>query len=310
MDELQLLSLINSFFTQRRNEIEKGIGDDCAVIKIGNDNFLFTVDSMVEEIHFRKEWLSPEEIGIRAMAINLSDIAAMGGEPLYALIALEMGQFNSNEIKEVMKGIASYAEQFHCDVIGGNISSSKEFSLTVTLIGKAKKPVYRSGAKGNELICVTGTIGDAALGVELLKKGEKTNSHSVQKFISPYPRIKEGQIIAQFASSMIDISDGLLLDLWRILNASSIGGKIFPEKIPRSEEFVSQKVDMQNPIYWGGEDYELLFTINEENFQKLLEEYKFDIPVTPIGETIKEKGLFLEINGEKRNIAPSGWIHK
>ncbi len=315
MDELKLIEFIAGKFKSTRPEITKGIGDDCAVLKIGETNFVVTVDSMVEDVHFKMEWFTPEQLGMRSMAINLSDIAAMGGTPEYGLLALNMGRYDSDQLKGLLEGIDRYAREFGVDIIGGNISSSRELVITVTLIGSTSNPVMRSGAREGDLVMVTGTIGDAAAGLyKLLNNQVDPDDPLINRFLTPTPRIDEGQIISRFATSMIDISDGLQIDLWRILSASRKGATIEVEKIPRSDallSFLNEHPEAEERILWGGEDYELLFTIPPEALEPLKASWKFETQLSNIGYIEGEQGLVVKSNGEETRItSPSGWIHQ
>ena len=315
MDELKLIKYIASIFPQSP-DVDTGIGDDTAIIKINATNYLLTVDTMVENIHFKKEWLTPEEVGFRSAAINLSDIASMGGEPLYSLIAINMGKWKSEEIKEIFTGIKKSSEKYKYEVIGGNISSSSDLSITITMIGKAIRPVKRTGARDKDLIVVTGTIGDAALGMQFLMKNITPSEEEkifVEKLKNPIPRIKEGKIISKYANSMIDISDGLLLDLSRILEQSGRGAVLEEKNIPRKKifmEIIHRHNFETNRVLWGGEDYELLFTISEDSYNNLIKKWNFSTPLSVIGKITKEEGLYIQTEKGKKKIQPSGWIHK
>ena len=273
------------------------------------------MDSLVEDVHFKKEWFSIYRLGIKSMAVNLSDIAAMGGTPQFALLALNTGKLSLEETKELLEGINYEAKKYSVDIIGGNISSSREIGITITLLGKAKKPILRSGARPGDLVVVTGTIGDASAGLYKLSKGAKNQEDQlIRKFISPEPKIEEGKLIARFATSMIDISDGLQLDLWRIKEASKTGVLLEVDSIPRSNDFLKfleEEPAAKEKVFWGGEDYELLFTIPEYGFKELLKIWKFKTTLTVIGEIISGNSFLIYHHGKKQEInSPSGWIHK
>ncbi len=315
MDELKLIKLISEKFSNsKHSEVLKGIGDDCAIIKIENSTFLLTVDSLVENIHFKKEWLNPHQLGIRAMAINLSDIAAMGGTPLFALLAITTGLYEYDEIQAIMEGIDWASNQYDVDIIGGNISSSQQLNLTITLIGKATNPIMRRGAKPGDVIMVTGTIGDASAGLNQLLQGKKNIASLIEKFINPIPRIKEGILISNYATSMIDISDGLQLDLWRLTKSSRVGAVIDVNAIPRSNDFlkfIKHFPTEKEKVFWGGEDYELLFTIPRASVEYLINKWQFNTQLTIIGEIISEESLFIKENNKISMVPnPSGWIHQ
>ncbi len=313
MDELKLIKEIEKLFPAQKAKI--GIGDDAAVIEAGDNFLLLTVDTIVEDVHFKKKWLSPLQLGRRSLIINISDISAMGGVPIYGLVALNMGKFTDQEIEEFFRGIREQANISGIEIIGGNISSSDKFSAAITLIGESGKPVTRSGAKPGELIVITGNIGDAAAGVQILLNGIRSEKWEklVKAFTDPPVLTEEARKIGKFASSMIDISDGLLIDLWRITQLSGCGAIVEVENIPRSREFIdfSEKFpQLKNKIYWGGEDYQLLFTISPDRLKELKSEWNFQTTLTIIGKTVPEKELLIQDRNGTRVVHISGWIHK
>jgi len=318
MDEFSLLNLVHKNFKIKNKDVVSSIGDDTAVIDVGAKKLLFTVDSLVENIHFRRDWGAPIDWGIKAMAMNISDIAAMGGKPLYALIAWNKGNLTDIEIEGVVKGIKKISEKFSVDLVGGNISDSKEFSLNITLVGECDKPIYRAGAETGDLIVVTGDIGDAALGLKLLLDNNEIQINDfddiIKKQLRPVPRINEAIVISEYAHSMMDISDGVLLDLNRLLAESEKGAIIYTDKLPRSKSFLeflrNRKVNSDDSIFWGGEDYELLFTVSEEGYEKLLEKYNYGTKLTIIGVIKEKKGLFVDEKDRLTEVvSPVGWIH-
>ncbi|QSR88089.1 thiamine-phosphate kinase [Methylacidiphilum caldifontis] len=245
-----------------------GIGDDCAVVRAEKDNlyYLFKVDATLENVHFEPS--SPAElIGRKALARALSDIAAMGGDPLYVLVGIGI---NKNEkigkIKKIYEGINALAQSFGLLIIGGETTLSEQLFLVISIWGKTEgyKPILRSGATDGDSLFVTGVLG-----------GSFDCGHHLL-FI---PKIKEGKWLAQgqWATAMMDISDGLAKDLPRMARASAIGFEIDFDEVP-----VRKGYSIKNALT-DGEDYELLFSVAKEKEEKLLENWPFEIPLKKIG---------------------------
>lgn len=307
---------------QRSKNIKIGIGDDCAVITGSGRNMLFTTDILIENIHFDLKYFSPEILGEKAIAVNLSDIAAMGGAPLYILISLGIPVSTRVKfIEKLYEGFESMADKYSCSIIGGDISSSYSgLIINITIIGDVKKNAYtsRAGARIKDKIFLTGTVGDSAAGLELLKRGKKIKNKLTEKHLSPKPRLKEGKILAEETgvSSMIDISDGLFSDLKRICEESKCGAKIYMDKIPISRSLHQWEKPINNDIFdyalYGGEDYELLFTVGEKKIKNLQKRWqKMKIPITCIGEISSKKNSITLVypGGKEKPIFKTGYDH-
>jgi len=256
--------------------IVAGIGDDAAVLKSGKQFQLLCTDMLVEKVDFTFKTATPYEVGRKALAVNLSDIAAMGGTPEAALVALACPQ--NTKLKAIdgfYSGIKDLAKKFGISLIGGDLSKASSWMVTVTIIGKSdKKPILRSGARAGDLVCVTGTLGGSILG----------------KHLCFTPRVEEGKFIAKAgASSMIDVSDGLLQDLSHLLKESKVSADIDLGEVPVSKDAVRLfRRSKQKPIQHAvsdGEDFELLFTISLAKFTKVLNFWskRFKIPLSVIG---------------------------
>ncbi len=220
-----------------------GIGDDAAVTAMTRGMLLLTTtDMLAQGVHFDLAWHDPVSLGRKSLAVNLSDIAAMGGIPRYALLSLAIpAELDLEFIESFMSGFLEQADRFGVTLIGGDTSSSKSgFVISVTLLGEQypDKIAKRSGACHGDLICVSGTLGDSALGLDLLKAGG-CSGNAVKRHLDPVPRVELGSILAEkrVPSAMIDISDGLYADLGHILEASSAGAKICIDAIPLSADF-------------------------------------------------------------------------
>jgi len=293
-----------------------GIGDDAAAVEIeGRKLTLLTTDTLVEDVHFKWDYTSPFEVGWKSLAVNISDIAAMGGNPLYSLISLslpsKMGNFN---VEDLYKGLKKAASEYKINIVGGNIVHSPIFSITISLIGEVEKEniLLRSGAKKGDLIYVTGELGSSRAGLECLrnlnlKVDLEIKKSLVRKHLLPSPRLEEGQILARggVATAAIDISDGLVSDLFRITEESRVGAILWEERIPISLacKEVANEVGIcpQEWALYGGEDYELLFTAFRDKKEKIKES---GFSSYLIGEIIgKEDGISL-IKKESREKIP------
>ncbi len=247
--------------------VRLGIGDDAAWLDNLASSCLVTADLLLENVHFNLKWTSLFDLGYKSLAVNLSDIAAMGGVPAYALISLGMpASFGAEQVSELYRGINALARQSAVSIVGGDISIAGSLLISVCLIGYAPyRPVSRSGAKARDDIYVTGSLGDAALGLQLLKRKSAAlrragAAYLVRRHHRPTPRTRAGILLARqrLAAAMIDVSDGLLQDLAHICKASGVGAVIWEESLPRSHGYRALADDSRWAIS-GGEDYELLF---------------------------------------------------
>lgn len=273
--------------------------DDCSLIE---KDLTITTDSLVENIHFDLKNYKPKEIGWKAIAINLSDIASMGANPLYALVSLSFPKnTNLSFIKELYEGIQTCAKKYKTQIIGGNLTSSKEISITITLIGKIKNPALRKNAKPGDLVFSTGTFGDAALGYLLLKTFSKSNNLFLSTIKCPKPQVEIGKKIVSLCkrTCMMDASDGLADCLIQISNQSNIKIVIDENKIPISKKLKSAcKPLKKDPLMlslYGGEDYQLVGTISKNDYKKIKKLKSIKI----IGEVVKGKSAFLKQKNSK-----------
>jgi thiamine-monophosphate kinase len=284
---------------------------------------------LVENIHFKLSTISAEQLGKKAVAVNISDIAAMGGVPTRILITLGISkEISSAFLDQLYKGIQKTCQLYNIELFGGDtVSSPKCFFINVTIIGETKKGKLftRKGAKKGDLIFTTGTLGDSSLGLKIQSKKKwkcsaKSRKHLLKRHLTPTPRLKESQLLTQSTfkiNSMIDISDGLVQDLHQICKQSGTGALIFEEKLPQSPAFskvcTDNNLSLAPFILNGGEDYELLFTLPADGVKKLNRQFeKAKALVTHIGEITQpsEKVSLLKKNG-KREILPqsSGFNH-
>ncbi len=299
LGEFGLIKEINRLIKPSSGVI-KGIGDDAAVLSFPLNNstyLLLTTDMLVEGVHFLKS-SPPQDIGHKAMACNISDIAAMGGKPLYAVVSLGIPAKRSvDDVKKIYQGMNEIAQQFGVAIVGGDTVKSLNLVINVALTGEVKRKdvVFRSGAQPGDVIFVSGRLGNSFLSGRHLKFT---------------PRLNESQyLVKNFKPhAMIDISDGLLADLQHILQASQVGAKIFAEKIP-----LNAKARLENALS-DGEDFELLFTLSSlkaKQLRQLKRTKSHDFHFYPIGEIVdQKKGLVvLKPNGQAITLKKKGYTH-
>lgn len=243
---------------------EVGPGDDGAIFAPQARPLVATTDALVENVHFRAGWLSPEELGVRALTANLSDLAAMGATPARVLLSLILPASMTDDRTEALAmAVAHEARNHGASLAGGNVSRGTELSITITALGHLDgPPLLRSGAAANELLVVTGNLGEAALAVHLWESGEPPTPALREKFARPKARIRAGQVLARAgATAAIDISDGLMADLDHLCHASGVGAIVERESLPRTQAVEKKDQTGYDFAANGGEDYELLVTL-------------------------------------------------
>jgi thiamine-monophosphate kinase len=286
-------SLIDRFFKRHtaNQAITQGIGDDCALLKIPQGYALaITTDTMVENVHFFAG-SDPYQLGHKLLAVNLSDLASMGAKPLAVTLALTLPDTDEIWLKAFADGFFALAERYLVDLIGGDTTSGP-LTLTVTALGLVPtgQALKRSTAKSGDIVCVTGHLGDAGLGLKINQGyGCKQPDAALKRFNRPDPQIETGQALLGIANACIDISDGLVGDLGHILQQSQVGACIEWEDLPLSTEvltYIEDTGDWAMPLT-AGDDYELCFTVSPDKVQNLT------IPHTKIGVIESLPGLRL-----------------
>lgn len=323
MDEEQFIQYLKEQFPSPSPV--KGIGDDCAVIPSGDGtSLLVSTDALVEGVHFLKEKISPKDLGFKTVAVNVSDIAAMGGEPAGAFLTIAIPKnTQQNWLKDLIGGIKEGCEKYNLPLLGGDtVGSKRDLFLNLALVGTAKQNQikYRDGAKANDLICVTGDLGNSAAGLQVILDNQTDPFFQpfVQAHYRPYIYLKEGQWLAsqKEVHCMMDLSDGLDADLKKLLKASSCGATIEISQLPVSELFTQAVIKCKwDPFKFavsGGEDYVLLFTIDKEFFEEIAEAYQsqFLNPLYVIGEITEENNqLVYTYQGKPYPIKTSPFEH-
>lgn len=244
----------------RWGTLAQGIGDDAAVIEaIGDTSLVVSTDTSVENVHFKREWLSALEIGYRATAAALSDLAAMGAKPIGLLSAIALPEEWLSELDEIAVGIGEAASLCDAQILGGDLSRSSELSITITVLGTAASPLVRSGARPDDIVYVTGSLGGPFAALRDLKAGRQPSSENRERFARPLPRIREAQwLSAKGATAAIDISDGLAADAAHIAAASGVCIAIDLESLPIVPGISASDAAV------SGEEYELLVSAPEE----------------------------------------------
>lgn len=321
LGEFGLIELIRKKIFFKDKQVFVNIGDDAAVIKsTPNRLLIFTTDTLVEKIHFDLRYFTYEEVGWKAMTANLSDIAAMGGLPKFALVTVGLPKsIKSGDVLRLYRGMSRIAQRYDCKIVGGDTTRvPHDLFVTIALLGEVEKGKFttRSGAKKGDLICVTGNLGESQAGLEYLKKLGRSKLPLVKKHLQPYPRIQEAISLIQNMkiNSMIDISDGLSSELFHLTEESSLGAVVYEEKLPISPNCVKLSsllnLSLLSLTLSSGEEYELLFTINRKELNKL-DRIKKKLRVSVIGEMVdRREGIKLvRRSGRVGILKRTGFVH-
>jgi thiamine-monophosphate kinase len=306
----------------------KGIGDDCSVFGGSpSGTWLISTDMLVDGIHFNRKWHPPRLLGRKSIAVNLSDIAAMGGIPRFVLIAMSLpGDVTSPWLCQWLEGVSEILAEYNCTLIGGDTVTGRELNISVTVLGEQHPAgsVYRSGAKEGDTVWVSGPLGSSMAGLAILTscemagRGPETGwQELVDSHLNPVPQIEFGQALcaSRYVTAMQDISDGVATDLSHICRESGVSALIDEDRLPSllvldaaCQALQLQKLDC---ILRGGEDYQLVFTIGkgrEKAFEALLQEQGRS--AFPIGVIEKGEGLFLRNrDGRREEITYQGYEH-
>jgi thiamine-monophosphate kinase len=328
ISERQLIAKIRSQAKIDKDRLVYGIGDDCAVYNLSENSAdckygIITTDALVESVHFDLSWHPAKFLGRKSLSVNLSDIAAMGGRPLFALLTIALpSDAGSDLMDDFMIGFNEVLAEHGVLLIGGDTVKSSVFMISVTVLGEVEKNqvVYRSGAKDGDLIWVSGVLGQAAAGLEICRRGieiSEIGTPLVKNHLNPTPRTGLGQLLAErkLATAMMDISDGVATDLAHICKESSVRAEIVSKLVPISNETKEAAVQLGcSAIDWalkGGEDYELLFTSSADHRDTLPEliKNKTGLSVSCIGAVKKGTGVYINTAASQHEISYEGYDH-
>jgi thiamine-monophosphate kinase len=302
VDEFEL---IRRYFARdaQASDVIVGIGDDGAVLELAPGiQQVQVIDTMVEGVHFPSD-MAAADVGYRVVAVNLSDIAAMGAKPRWMTLALTLADQDESWVDQFAAGLFDAAREYDVELVGGDTTSGKVIVATVHMTGVVEEgaALLRSGANVGDTVFVTGTVGDAAAGLALLRDGERED-YLQRRFLRPRARVAKGRELIGQASAAIDLSDGLVGDLRKLLDASGVGADIDIECIPTSET-LRQRFAAEEALEFaltGGDDYELLFTGPAD----------IDIDdATPIGMVTAGTDLRCRLNGELVEVNDAGYRH-
>jgi len=304
-----------------------GIGDDCAVIpETTSEALLVTTDLLIENIHFLKKAISPADLGHKALSVNLSDIAAMGGIPTSAFLSIALpSSIDLNWIDEFLSGMEQLAKAASVSLLGGDTTHTKlGIVINICVLGKAKKKniKYRYTAVPGDVICVTGVTGDSAGGLDIIlnhwdKERDEIDDLLIHAHHHPNPHLKQGFWLAQQTAvhAMLDVSDGVDSDIQRIMGASKVGARINIERLPVTQSFLKAAEryhwDSHEMALSGGEDYCLMCTVDPGDIEILSAQFneKFQHPLQPIGSILDNRRLEYYHHNKPVKLLHHGWDH-
>lgn len=332
LGEFGLIDRISSGFQLSNKSSLFGIGDDAAVIDAGDESMLLCTDMLTEGVHFDLSYTPLQHLGYKAVVVNISDIAAMNGRPEQIVVSLGLSnRFSVEAIDTLYEGIDAACKNYNVDLVGGDITSSASgLVISIAAIGRVKKDkvVYRNGAKENDIVCVTGDLGGAYLGLQILERNKQeflinpemkpqleNFEYMVGRQLKPEARTDIVFELAELGiqpTAMIDISDGLASELLHISKNSGVGIKIFEDKIPIDTKVyetaaIELKIDPVTCALNGGEDYELLFTINQSDFEKIKNHQ--DIHFIGHVHDNPKQNLLITKQGTPIPLTAQGWNH-
>ncbi|MCU0358798.1 MAG: thiamine-phosphate kinase [Cyclobacteriaceae bacterium] len=332
LGEFGLIDRLSRNFSLHQPTSVKGIGDDAAVIDIGAEYLVVSTDLLLEGIHFDLAFTPLHHLGHKSVSVNVSDIAAMNGKAEQVVVSIALSnRFSVEAVEALYDGIRAACEQYGVDLVGGDTSASHSgLLISVTVLGRVAKDkvAYRSGAKPNDIICVTGDLGASYIGLQVLEREKEvfmTNPEmqpSLEKYSYPVGRqlkpVARMDIVHELAdmgivpTAMIDVSDGLASDLFHIGKQSNVGARLFEDKIPIDQAVYETsalefKIDPMTCALNGGEDYELLFTISPQDFEKI----KNHPDIHMIGYVHDKPGEFVLVSkqGTVVPLQAQGWNH-
>lgn len=329
--EFGLIGRLSKAFENTRPDTVKGIGDDAAVVDLGTEYGLLSTDLLLEGVHFDLTFAPLKHLGYKAIAVNVSDIAAMNGVPGQVTVSLAVSnRFSVEAVEELYAGIKAACADFRVDLVGGDLSSSRSgLLISVSVFGKVAKDkiVYRSTGKANDLLCVTGDLGGAYLGLQILEREKQVflanpgmqpqledHDYVIQRQLKPEARmdvIFELGEAGVIPTAMLDVSDGLASDLLHLCSQSGVGALVFEENLPIDEQTYLAATELNlsaiTAAMNGGEDYELLFSVRQADYDKVKNNPKISV----IGYLTAEPNqvLLSTKGGSQVPITAQGWNH-
>ncbi len=318
MNEFEIIDQFLALESKNRKDVLQGVGDDCALLKVPRGQRLaVTMDTLISGVHFLED-CHAADIAHKAIAVNLSDLAAAGAEPAWITLSLSMPEFNQSWLADFHSGLKRMVEHFGIQIIGGDTCRGP-LSITIQAHGFVPEQVFcrRNTAKAGELVCVTGNLGDAALGLLVAQNklecpSKDTMDYLLKKFQTPYPQVAAGIALRSRATAGIDISDGLLADLNHLSHASDVGILLNWERIPLSEQAksIADKTLLMKSALSGGDDYELCFTVKEDELQATQQALEtVGAQCIPIGRMSGKPGIRVMDHGEEIQISDFGFQH-
>ncbi len=317
MNEFQIIERFLSVDSTKRQDVLQGIGDDCALLKVPRGQRLaVSMDTLIGDVHFKSDG-NAADIAHKAVAVNLSDLASAGAEPAWITMALSIPEFDQKWLEEFSRGLKDILTYFGVQLVGGDTTRGP-LSITIQAHGFVPEKVFlkRNTASAGDLVCVTGNLGDAALGLMVVQNELQLESneceHLLKKYQTPYPRIAAGIALRGYATSAIDISDGLLADVNHISQQSGVGALLRWERIPLSEaaKSVSDQSLVQRAALSGGDDYELCFTVDEDELDAAKNALEMvGTACIPIGRLTGKPGVRVLDGKEELAIEDLGYVH-
>jgi thiamine-monophosphate kinase len=312
LTEDQLIAAINRVLSGAGHEVVVGPGDDAAVVSPGSGELVLTTDSMIEGVHFRNELTTPRDLGYKSIAVNVSDVAAMAASPRFAICALALTDaIDSGWVVELAGGMRECCDEFGLTLVGGNLSRGSEVSIVVTVTGEVVpgRAVRRDGARPGDRLVVTGSLGGSAAGLRVASQRSWSDDEhdALRRYMRPTPRVGEAGILSTHGvTSMMDVSDGLAIDLSRLCRASGIGARVEIGRVPVHPAATAAEA------LGGGEDYELLASLPDsdavEDARSELRE-GFGVSLSDIGAIIEEGLVAVDDDGAERPMTIEGWDH-
>jgi thiamine-monophosphate kinase len=327
LGEFALIDLLTKDFSLQQPSSENGVGDDAAVIKPSDKNILVSTDMLVEGVHFDLAYMPLKHLGYKAVMVNLSDMYAMNGTATQITVSIAVSnRFSKEALEELYAGIYLACKNYKVDLVGGDTTSSTTgLIISITAIGTSQKPAYRKGASPNDLLVVSGDLGAAYMGLQVLEREKevfKANPNNqpdldaytylIERQLKPEARKDIPELLAQLdvtPTAMIDISDGLSSEVLHLCKQSEVGCDLYEDKIPLDPQFISVceefNLDSTTIALAGGEDYELLFTINQDDYDKI----KGNPNLTVIGHItdVASGAHIITRGGEKIALQAQGW---